>query len=92
MINPTNPPTAKLVWCTNEKDLGSPMVTEDGSGKAIVWVASSGLYGYDGDDGTEIFDAPGILANPIDHFNTFIDTGDGRMAIAVAGHLYVFGF
>jgi hypothetical protein len=86
-----SPPTPKVIWCSVETNLGSPMVTTSGSGDVIVWDANTHLYGYDGDTGAKVFDGSSFtMAAAIQYFNTPIDVG-GRMVVATApGHLYVF--
>jgi hypothetical protein len=86
-----SPPTAKVVWCSAETNLGSPMVTTSGKGDVIVWDANTHLYGYDGDTGMKVFDGSGFaMAAPIQYFNTPIDAS-GRMVVATApAHLYLF--
>jgi hypothetical protein len=86
-----SPPTPKVIWCTTEAGLGSPMVTTSGSGDVIVWDANTHLYGYDGDTGMKVFDGSSFtMAAAIQSFNAPIDAG-GRVVVATApGHLYVF--
>ncbi len=87
-------PTAAVTWCSAEANLGSPMVTTtDGTSNVVVWNASTRLYGYDGDTGTKVFTggaAGDALANAMQYFNTPIDAGQGRIAVATPGRLYVF--
>lgn len=86
-----SPPTARVVWCTTESGLGSPMVTTTGTGDVIVWDANTRLYGYDGDTGTKVYSGSDTMAGGMHYFNTPIDAG-GRVVIATSGpgHLYVF--
>jgi hypothetical protein len=86
-----SPPTPKVVWCSLETNLGSPMVTTSGKGDVIVWDANTHLYGYDGDTGAKVFDGSSFaMASPLESFNTPIDAG-GRMVVATSpGHLYVY--
>jgi hypothetical protein len=91
-VSTSSPPTASVVWCANETSLGSPMVTMTGAGDAIVWDASTRLYGYDGDTGVVVF-AGGTptdaLASAMQYFNTPIDA-KGRVVVAAGARLYVF--
>lgn len=91
-INPTNPPTATVVWCAPEANLGSPMVTTSGSGDAIVWDANTSLYGYDGDTGTKVFNGLSTpMPSSLQYFNTPIDAA-GTMVVATSapGHVVLF--
>lgn len=95
-ILPENPPKAQVVWCTNERNLGSPIVTSataDGSGKAIVWDANNQLWGYDGDTGAKVYaggDATNdALGGSMQYFNSPI-VAKGRIAIATPSKLVVF--
>jgi hypothetical protein len=85
------PPTAKVVWCSTETGLGSPMVTTTGSGEVFVWDASTHLFGYDGDSGMKVFDGTTFtMAAAMHYFNSPIDVG-GRMLVATSpGHLYLY--
>jgi hypothetical protein len=87
-------PTAKVAWCAAETGMGSPMVTMTGtSANVVVWDANTRLYGYDGDTGNKVFAGGGtgdVMANGITSFNTPIDVGQGRIAVATSGQLYVF--
>jgi hypothetical protein len=87
-------PTATVAWCAAETGLGSPMVTTTGgNANVVVWSANTRLYGYDGDTGTEVFAGGGtddVMANGITSFNTPIDVGLARIAIATSGQLYLF--
>ncbi len=87
-------PTAKVAWCAAETGLGSPMVTTTGgNANVVVWSGNTRLYGYDGDTGTKVFAGGGagdVMAGGITSFNTPINVGLGRMAVATSGHLYVF--
>ena len=90
-ILPNNPPTAQIVWCTDEK-LGSPIATSDGNGKAILWDAADKLYGYDGDTGEKIFagGAPtDALGATMQYFNSPI-AANGKFAVATKGKLVLF--
>jgi hypothetical protein len=94
-ITAGSPPTAAIAWCTNESNLGSPIVTTtDGKANAIVWDANNRLYGYDADTGVKIFTGQSDagsdqMQTSMQYFNTPIDV-KGRIAVAVAGKLYVF--
>lgn len=90
-VSAGNPPVPKVVWCSDESNLGSPIVTTtDGSSEAIVWDANDHLWAYDGDTGAKIFDGSTTLMNNAMHiFNTPI-AAKGRIAIAVDGQLYLF--
>ena len=88
-----NPPTAAMARCTDEQNLGSPMVTTtDGKSNFIVWNANNQLYGYDGDTGNKVF-AGGVssdqMANSEHYFNTPI-AAKGRIAVGTSGQLYIF--
>lgn len=90
-ITPGATYAATVAWCSNEGNLGSPMVTTtDGSSNAIVWDASNKLYGYDGDTGTEIVlgTTTALTAN-MQYFNTPIDA-NGRIVVGVNGQVFVF--
>ncbi len=92
---PASPaPAAKVAWCSPEGNLGSPMVTTtDGTSNVVVWDASTILYGYDGDTGTKVFTGGATtdtLPNAMQYFNAPIDVGQGRIAIAAPGRLYIF--
>jgi hypothetical protein len=87
-INPTNPPTAKVVWCTNEK-LGSPIVTSVDGQKAVLWDAADKLYAYDGDTGAKILSGSDSMGATMQYFNTPI-VAKGRIAVATAGKLNLF--
>jgi hypothetical protein len=86
-----NPPTPKVIWCSAEGNLGSPMVTTNGMGDVIVWDANTHLYGYDGDTGIKVFDGTSFtMAASMHYFNSPIDAA-GRMVVATSpGHLYMF--
>lgn len=95
-----SPATAKVVWCTAESGMGSPIVTMTGNGDAVVWDANNHLYGYDGDTGVKVYSGTDTMANAMHYYNTPIDAG-GRIVVATclvgmtcpasgAGHLYVF--
>ncbi|MDP9002588.1 MAG: hypothetical protein M3O46_21065, partial [Myxococcota bacterium] len=86
-----SPPTARVVWCTAESGMGSPIVTMTGTGDAIVWDANTHLYGYDGDTGARVYAGPDAMASPMQYFNTPINA-KGRIVVATSGpgHLYVF--
>jgi hypothetical protein len=92
-ISEGNPPVPTIAWCSNESNLGSPIVTTtDGYSNVIVWDASNRLYGYDGDTGVELYtggDATDQMNNSMQYFNSFIET-NSRIAIAVQNKLYVF--
>lgn len=90
-ITPGSPPTVAVAWCATQNNLGSPMVTMTGSGgdagagEVIVWDANTSLYAYDGDTGTEVCPANGCgaaMASTMQYYNTPIDLGDGRIAVA----------
>lgn len=84
-IAATNPPTATVVWCAAQANLGSPMVTSTGSGNVIVWDANKSLYGYDGDTGKIVFDGSStVLSGSLQYFNTPIDAA-GTMVVATTG-------
>jgi hypothetical protein len=90
----TGNPTATTAWCSNEANLGSPMVTTtDGTSDAVVWDASDHLYAYDGDTGAKLY-AGGTSATAIgggvQGWNTPISVGNGRIAVGVNGALYIF--
>lgn len=82
-------PTAAVMWCSGNGG-SSPMVTTtDGTSNIVVWNASSSLYGYDGDTGAAVF--TGAMGGAIQPFNTPIDVGQGRIAVATTGgSVYVF--
>jgi hypothetical protein len=92
-IAPANPPTATVVWCSDEANLGSPMVTTtDGTSNVIVWDANNRLYGYDGDTGTKVYAGGGngdVLAHSLHIFNTVIET-KSRIVVGTTNRLYVF--
>jgi len=92
-ILPEDPPRAVVAWCSDERNLGSPMVTStDGQNNAIVWDASNRLYGYDGDTGEKVFAGGGTsdaLPANMHYFNTPI-AANGRIAVATPGKLVVF--
>lgn len=91
-ILPENPPRAVVAWCGNDGNMGSPMVTTTDGQKAIVWDASSKLFGYDGDTGEKVFAggaASDALDQPMHYFNTPIPA-KGRIAVATPGKLVVF--
>jgi hypothetical protein len=94
-ITPGSPPTATVVWCSNESDFGSPIVTTtDGKSDAILWDANDHLYAYDGDTGAKIFSGTSDagndgMSNLMRYFNTPINA-KGRIAVAVSGKLYTF--
>jgi hypothetical protein len=83
--------TAKVAWCSNEANLGSPMVTTtDGKSNAVVWDANDHLWGYDGDTGAKVLDGTKTkMGTSMQYFNTPIDA-KGRIAVGVDGQLYVF--
>jgi hypothetical protein len=92
-ITAANPPTASVAWCSDEANLGSPIVTTtDGTSQVIVWSANNRLYGYDGDTGAKVFAGGGTndgMSNTIQYFNTPIET-NSRIAVATSGRLYLF--
>ncbi len=90
-ITPGATYTATVAWCSDEANLGSPMVTTtDGTSNAIVWDASNKLYGYDGDTGTKIaLGTTTALTANMQYFNTPIDA-NGRLVVAVNGQVFVF--
>jgi hypothetical protein len=83
--------TATTAWCSTENNLASPMVTTtDGSSQAIVWNASTKLYGWDGDTGAVIVDGTKTaMATAVQKWNTPI-AAKGRIVVGVNGQLYVF--
>jgi hypothetical protein len=88
-IQPGNPPTASVVWCSSATGLGSPIVTTtDGSSTFIVWDANNRLYGYDGDTGTLVFDgsksSADTMTDKMHYFNAPIDA-KGRIVVATCG-------
>lgn len=89
-ILPENPPRAVMAWCVEDRNLGSPMATStDGLGKAVVWNASTKLFGYDGDTGAKVYSDADTMEQPMHYFNTPIPAG-GRIAIATPGKLVVY--
>jgi hypothetical protein len=90
-ITPGTSYTATVAWCSDEGNLGSPMVTTtDGTSNAIVWDASNKLYAYDGDTGTKIVDGTmTAMSATMQKFNTPIDA-NGRIVVGVNGQVFVF--
>jgi hypothetical protein len=90
-INPGTTYTTTVAWCSDEGNLGSPMVTTtDGTSNAIVWDASNKLYAYDGDTGMKIVDGTMTpLGSNMQYFNTPIDA-NGRMVVGINGKIIVF--
>jgi hypothetical protein len=86
-----SPPTAAVAWCATKGNLGSPMVTTtDGTSNAIVWDASSTLYGFDGDTGAVLAGGTNTgLSASLQSFNTAI-AAHGRIVVGVNGELAVF--
>jgi hypothetical protein len=90
-ILPENPPRAVIAWCTNERNLGSPIATST-DGKAILWDANDHLFGYDGDTGAKVFAGGGatdVMTRPMQYFNTPI-AAKGRIVVATPSQLVVF--
>jgi hypothetical protein len=90
-IAPDNPPTAKVAWCSDEAELGSPIATTtDGQANAVVWDANDRLWAYDGDTGAKLLDGSKTkMGTSMQSFNTPI-VAKGRIAVAVDGQLYLF--
>ncbi|HSQ65734.1 MAG TPA: hypothetical protein VLM85_21080 [Polyangiaceae bacterium] len=90
-IQPGNPPTASVVWCSKgTTSLGSPIVTTtDGQSSFIVWDANNRLYGYDGDTGALVFDGAATtsdtMADRMQYFSAPIDA-KGRIVVATCGN------
>ena len=83
---------ARVAWCASDSGLASPIVTTtDGLSNAIVWDANSNLWGYDGDTGQKVFTGNSTaMSTWVQGWNTPISIGNGRIAVAVNGQLYVF--
>jgi hypothetical protein len=92
-ILPGSPPSATLVWCAPQQQLGAPIVTTpDGVSGFVVWTANDRLYAFDGETGAALFDGGGAsdgLAEPMHYFNTPI-AAKGRIVLAGGEQLYVF--
>ena len=90
-ITPGTTYTATVAWCSDEGNLGSPIVTTtDGTSNAIVWDASNKLYAYDGDTGTKIVDGTMTpLSTGMQYFNAPIDA-NGKIVVSVNGKVVVF--
>jgi hypothetical protein len=86
-----NPLAATVAWCSNDIDLGSPMVTTtDGTSDAIVWDANQTLWAYDGDTGVKIVSGKNTKMSALmQAFNTPI-AAKGRIVVAINGQVYVF--
>jgi hypothetical protein len=86
-----SPPSAAVAWCAPEGNLGSPMVTTtDGTSNAIVWDASTTLWGFDGDTGAVVAGGTNTaLASSMQYFNTPI-SAHGKIVVGVNGELSVF--
>lgn len=95
------PPTAKMVWCSNESDLSLPAtsMTDANGTDAIVWSMSSSdptgqsrLYAYDGVTGTELFSGGGAadtMSTGVRYFNTPM-IANGKVYVAANGAVYAF--
>ncbi len=89
----TGNPTATTAWCTNEANLGSPMVTTtNGTASAIVWAASNHIWAYDGDTGAKVFQSSTStqMSSSIQGWNTPIAIGNGRVVVGVDGAVDIF--
>jgi hypothetical protein len=86
------PPTASVVWCAAQSNLGSPIVTTTAAGDVIVWDANDHLYAYDGDTGALVYGGGGAsdgMADSIQYFNTTI-AAKGRIVAGAGNQVYVF--
>jgi hypothetical protein len=95
------PPTAKMVWCSNEGDLSLPTtsMTDANGTDAIVWSMSSSdpgqqsrLYAYDGVTGTELFAGGGngdVMTTGVRYFNTPM-IANGKVYVAANGQVFAF--
>jgi hypothetical protein len=94
-ITATQPPTFRTVWCAHSGGSGSPIVTTtDAAGSnAIVWIvgaeSSNQLTGWDGENGTQLFDGGGQTMDKVIHWTTLIDV-KGRLIVGSSDKLYAF--
>jgi hypothetical protein len=95
-IDPTAAQKMSVVWCAKSNGVGSPSITTDGSGKALVWAfaadnSSANLYAWDLATGMPIFTGGGNAnqAQNVRRFTTPIAV-HGRMFVGGDGQLFAF--